>query len=169
MADIDLWLKHEVRPSNGFKYYSYILCYVDDILCIHHDSMAVLNKLEKYFKLKPGLTGDPDMCLWAKLCRITLRNGAVTWGMSPLNYLREAAKNCANYVKDNFPDKYTFPDHAENPFVMVYEAVMDTSKALDPAEASYFQFMISVMRWMVEIGRIVSTVVSPCLSSKGTS
>ena len=47
MADQYLWLKHEVRPSNGFEYYSYILCYVEDIFCIHHDSMAVLNKLDK--------------------------------------------------------------------------------------------------------------------------
>ena len=34
------------------------------------------------------------------------------------------------------------------------EAVMDTSKSLDPAEASYFQYIIGVMRWMVGIGRI---------------
>ena len=63
MADPDLWLKPELRLSNGSEYYSYILCYVDDILCIRHDSMAVLNKLEKYFKLNPGSTGDPDMYL----------------------------------------------------------------------------------------------------------
>ena len=37
---------------------------------------------------------------------------------------------------------------------MGYEAVTDTSKALDPADASYFQSIIGVMRWMVEIGRI---------------
>ena len=44
---------------------------------------------------------------------------------------------------------------------MGYEAVTDTSKALDPAEASYFQSIIGVMRWMVEIGRIdIATEVS---------
>ena len=37
---------------------------------------------------------------------------------------------------------------------MGYESVMDTSKALDPAEASYFQYIIGVMPWMVENGRI---------------
>ena len=47
MADPDIWLKPEVIPSDRFEYYSYILCYVEDILCIHHDSMAVLNKLDK--------------------------------------------------------------------------------------------------------------------------
>ena len=28
MSDPDLWLKPEVIPSDGFEYYSYILCYV---------------------------------------------------------------------------------------------------------------------------------------------
>ena len=54
MADPKLWLEPEVRPSNVFEYYSYILCSLDDILCIHHDSIANLNKLDKYFKLKLG-------------------------------------------------------------------------------------------------------------------
>ena len=74
--------------------------------------------------------------------------------MIPLKYVREAAKNCAKHVKDNFPGKYTFPARAEYPFDMGYEAVMDTSKSLDPSEASYFRSIIGIMRWMVEIGRI---------------
>ena len=88
----DLWLKPEIRPINGFDYYSYILCYVDKILFIHHDSMDVLNKMDKYFKLKLVSTGDPGMYLGAKLWRMTLRNGVVAWGMSPSKYVREAAK-----------------------------------------------------------------------------
>ena len=44
---------------------------------------------------------------------------------------------------------------------MGYEAIMDTYKDLDPAEASYFQSIIGVMRWMVEIGWIdIATEVS---------
>ena len=36
LADPDLWM----RPQNvgNFKYYSYILCYVDDIVVVHHDA-----------------------------------------------------------------------------------------------------------------------------------
>ena len=47
MADPDLWLEPEVRTRDGFEYYSYILCYVDDILFIHHDSIDVLKNLDK--------------------------------------------------------------------------------------------------------------------------
>ena len=34
-ADPDVWLKAETKTSDGSKYYSYILLYVDDVLCIH--------------------------------------------------------------------------------------------------------------------------------------
>ena len=41
-ADLDLRLKPEIRPEDGVQYYSYLLFYVDDILCIHHNADAVL-------------------------------------------------------------------------------------------------------------------------------
>ena len=71
--------------------------------------------------------------------------------MSPSKYVFESANNCAKHANDNFPGKYNLPSCAENPFVMGYGAVMDTSKSLDPAEVYYFQSIIGVMRWMVEI------------------
>ena len=49
MADPDLWLVPEIRPKDGVKYYSYLLCYVDDILCIHHNANAMLEWLHKFF------------------------------------------------------------------------------------------------------------------------
>ena len=54
LADPDLWFKAETRPSDGFEYYSYMLLYVDDCLCVHHDGEAVLNELDQYFKMKDG-------------------------------------------------------------------------------------------------------------------
>ena len=41
-ANLDLWLKSEIRPEDGVQYYSYLLCYIDEILCIHHNEDAVL-------------------------------------------------------------------------------------------------------------------------------
>ena len=63
LADTDLWYKAEVRPDDGFEYYSYIICYVDDILVIHHNSLSILKILDYYFKLKPSSTGDPGIYL----------------------------------------------------------------------------------------------------------
>ena len=57
-ADPDLWWKPETRPQDKFEYYSYTLHYVDDILFIHHNPDGVLNKLNGYVQLKPGLVSN---------------------------------------------------------------------------------------------------------------
>jgi hypothetical protein len=36
-ADRDLWMKPETRPDDGVLYWAYILIYLDDIFCVHHD------------------------------------------------------------------------------------------------------------------------------------
>jgi hypothetical protein len=93
LADPDLWYKPMVRPEDGFKYYAYMLCCVDDILSVHHDAMSVLNELNYYFKSKPGSIGDPGIYLDAKLRKVILPNSAEAWGISPSKYIQEAVKN----------------------------------------------------------------------------
>ncbi len=56
-ADPDLWLKAVTRPEDNVQYYAYILCYVDDILCIHHDPMSVMKEINGYLPLKPSAVG----------------------------------------------------------------------------------------------------------------
>ena len=73
-ADPDLWLKSEIRPEDGVIHYSYLLCYVYDILCIHHNADSVREWLHKSFPIQPGF-GNPDMYLGAKLCKTRLHNG----------------------------------------------------------------------------------------------
>ncbi len=43
-VDPNLWLIAVTRPDNNVHYYIYILWYVDDILCINHDPMSVMNE-----------------------------------------------------------------------------------------------------------------------------
>jgi hypothetical protein len=66
-ADPDLWLKAVTRPDNNVRYYAYIPCYIDDILCIYHDPMSVLNEINSYLPLKPSSVGNLDIHLGAKL------------------------------------------------------------------------------------------------------
>jgi hypothetical protein len=42
IADQDLWMKAEIRPDDGHKYYAYVLLYVDDIWVAHHDTELCL-------------------------------------------------------------------------------------------------------------------------------
>ena len=108
-ADPDLWLKPETRPDDGVRYYSYILCYVDDILCIHHDAMKVLGRINKYLPLKSESVGDPDIYLGAKLRQTQLPNGVWAWALSPSIYVNQAVKNCETHLKDNYDGKYSLP------------------------------------------------------------
>jgi hypothetical protein len=93
-ADSNLLLKAGTRPEDNVHYYAYILCYVADILCIHHDPMSVTNEINGYLPLKPNSVGDPDIYLGAKLKQTQLPNGVMAWGLSPSNYVVQAVKNC---------------------------------------------------------------------------
>ncbi len=66
-ADPDMWLKAVTRPEDNVPYYAYILCYIDDILCIHHDPMSVMKEINGYLPLKPSSVGNPDIYLGTKL------------------------------------------------------------------------------------------------------
>ncbi len=89
-ADPDLWLKAVTKPEDNVRFYAYILCYVDDIVCIHHDPMSVMKEINGYLPLKPSSVGDPDIYLSAKLNETQLPNGVMAWGLSPSKYVVQA-------------------------------------------------------------------------------
>ena len=64
-----------VRPEDNFKYYAYMLLYVDACLVIHHDVEMTLTELDHYFAMKKGSIRDPDIYLGAKLRAVELNNG----------------------------------------------------------------------------------------------
>ena len=63
LADADLWLK--AQNQDGIDYYSYIFFYVDDIMVINHDARPILDRIDKFMKLKESSGGDPDIYLGA--------------------------------------------------------------------------------------------------------
>ena len=50
-TDLDLWLRPEVNPDS-FGYYEYILCYVDNMLCISHNPRKSMKRIWEYFNIK---------------------------------------------------------------------------------------------------------------------
>ena len=107
-----------------------------------------------YMKLKVGSVDDPDIYLNAKLRKVTMDNGNKAGGISPSKYVHEADRNCKNYLKERFPADHELIKYAPNQFPLGCEPEMDTSPELLPNEASYFQTLIHVMRWVVELGRV---------------
>jgi Reverse transcriptase (RNA-dependent DNA polymerase) len=163
-ADGDLWYKSMIRPDDGFEYYAYILLYVDDCLCIHHDPKGELTRLDKYFMMKPGSIADPDMYLGAKLRKIQLANGVWSWSQSASKYVQQAVNNFETcLVKHKYCRK--LPKRASGPWLRDYRPELDESKELNHDMASEYQTQIGVLHWIVELGRIdiiteVSTLAS---------
>ncbi len=138
---------------------------VDNILCIHHDALSVLTQINRYLPLKPTSVGDPDIYLGAKLKETQLPNGIFAWGMSPSKYVNQAVKNCQTHLTAKLNDKYKILTRADNPFPTNYCPDTDVTEPLDPECSSFYQHLISVMRWMVELGRVdIATEVSMLLS-----
>ena len=151
-ADSDLWLKKKTG-KDGKEYYSYVLLYVDDCLVIDEDAIAVLHSIDKFFPMKKGSIGDPDVYLGTKLRKVKLDNGVECWSMSPTKYVTEAIKTVKKHVLDKYGIR-TLPKSGSGAWPNNYIAELDETNELDVQEANYYQSLIGVLHWMVEIGRV---------------
>jgi hypothetical protein len=149
------------RPDDGFEYYAYMLLYVDDVLCIHHDAMAQIARLDKYFQMKKPY-GDVDMYLGSKVRKCTMPNGVEAWGLSPAKYIKASVDNVKQYLA---PLGLSLPKRAPTPFPSGYDPDTDASDLASEEEASYMQQQIGVLRWIVELGRIDIITEVSCISS----
>ena len=52
---------------DGFKYYEYVLVYVDDILAVSRNPKVIMDYLESKYMLKKDLIKEPDSYLGAKV------------------------------------------------------------------------------------------------------
>lgn len=164
IADQDLWMKPETRPDDGYKYYSYCLLYVDDILVVHHDGVRALQEIDHFFKMKPGSIRDPEFYLGAKLRQTTLPNGVHAWAMSPSKYIQSAVLNVKEYHRRMYPTR-TWSKRTSGPFPLNYYPELDVTPELDVQAANFYQTQIGVLRWCVELGRIdIITEVSELAS-----
>jgi hypothetical protein len=70
-------------------------------------------------------------------------------------------KNCQAHLTDKLHDRYRLPLRADNPFPCDYVPEIDTTDPLDPECSSFYQHLIGVTRWMVELGRVdIATKIS---------
>jgi hypothetical protein len=163
-AGPDLWLK-EQTDKKGKRYYAYILCYVDDLLVIHHHPKKVLDWINEYLPLKVDSVGPPEFYLGAKLKKEEFDDKTTAWGLSPAKYVQTAVKNCEAYLKDKLNATYSLPKKAENPFPYDYNPDEDVLMLLDMPTATYYMQLIGILRWMCELGRLDICCETSMLSS----
>jgi hypothetical protein len=149
IADPDVWMRPATKPT-GEEYYEYMLCYVDDILCISYEPNRAMDEIRSSLKFKNDKTEEPEFYLGANLKRKVL-NGKSVWTMSSADYLKAAIENVEAQLKDRGE---RLPTRATTPMVMSYRPEIDDSHELDPEGLTHFQELIGILRWACEIGRV---------------
>jgi hypothetical protein len=163
-------MQPEVCPSDGVSYYAYVLLYVDDVLVLYHDSTDVLLRLDKYFKMKPGSIGDPDVYLGATIKQMRLAKGVMVWASSPLKYVWALVDAVTKYLTNLGDRRWSMPEKAANPFPGDDEPELDTTLILNPELSPWYASLIGMLQWMVEIGQVnIITEVSKMASQMALS
>ena len=161
-ADPEVWMR-EAQKDDGTPYWEYVLLYVDDCLCISMDGERVLrNEIGKYFLLKEKSIGPPDIYLGNKITKVTLEGGVDTWAFSSSQYVQNAVNNVESFLKTK---GQSLPRRATSPFSPNYQPEIDITAELCPTMAAYFQSLVGILRWIVELGRVDITVETSLLAS----
>ena len=148
-GDPDVWIRPAVK-SDGFEYYEMVLVYVDDIFAISHLPTKTLEQIQEEFKFKNDEIAPPDMYLGSKL-EYQQFNGAKCWTMSSEKYVNAAIENVETKLKAQ--DK-RLPKRADTPMILNYRPEEDVSAELQGTDHTYFQELIGILRWAIELGRI---------------
>ena len=153
-ADPDVWMRPALK-SDGSKVWEYVLLYTDDALVISENAESILrNELGRYFELKEESIGPPKLYLGGHLRKVQLDNGVWAWAYSSSQYVQAAVKNVEDYLAKEENKLWKFPKNAETPMTTSYRPELDVSPELRPSEAVYYQSLIGILRWIVELGRV---------------
>ena len=147
--------RRAIAKPDGFKYYDYILVYVDDILIISHDTDAHLKRIQSSYDLNPDSIGPPSRYLGADVRRVTRpgdASGREYWSVSAYTYIKNAVRNVKLLLKKGGRG---LKSTAKSPFSnSSYRPEVDTTDECDDKGASRYSQLIGVLRWAVELGRI---------------
>ncbi len=148
-GDPDVWIRAATKPD-GFKYYEMVLVYVDDILCVSHDPKATMAGIQATFKLKDDKIDKPEIYLGAQLCQKVI-NGVECWMMSSEQYIKAAITNVETKLNES---GQRLPTRCTTVLYGNYRPELDVSPELNADGVRYYQELIGVLRWAIELGRI---------------
>ena len=149
LADPDVWQRPAVK-EDGFEYYEYVLCYVDDIHTISHKAKDILKAVQAIFKLKDDKIKPPDMYLGATLS-VMEDNGIQGWCMTSDKYVKAAVENVElELARVN----QRLPSRCKTPMTVGYRPECDVSAELTSVSVQRYQELIGVLRWAAELGRV---------------
>ena len=118
--------------------------------------------MDKFFMMMKGSIRDPDIYLWAKLCKVQLDNGVFVWGIGPAKYVQEAMRNVEEHLTKEYGGR-KLPKRATAPWPSKYVSETETTPELGPKEANYYQYHIGVLHWIIitEVLKLASQMAMP--------
>ena len=151
-ADPDVWMRPAVK-TNGFEYYEYVLCYVDDVLCISGKPEETMDGIRSRFTLKDDKVSEPEDYLGAQISKMLARDGSGRkfWTMSSEKYCKAAVTNVEERLARAGK---RLPSKCRTPMTSSYAPEMEVSAELKADGVQYYQELIGVLRWACEIGRV---------------
>ena len=84
-----------------------------------------------------------------KVSKVTLENGKTACSFSSLQYVQAAVANVEKNLKQT---NKSLPVKALIPLSNTYRPEIDVSTKLDPVDTAYYQSLIGILEWIVELG-----------------
>ncbi|CAJ1966194.1 unnamed protein product [Cylindrotheca closterium] len=168
-ADPNVWMRPAMK-DDGSEYWEYVLLYTDDALCVSMNPERVLRKeLGKYFELKEESIGPPKIYLGSNVRKVELDTGVQCWAFGSSQYVQAAVKNVERYLNDRSKagdERFKLKPKAMTPMQTSFRPELDVSPELEPSDASYYQSLIEVLRWIVELGKVDICLECSLISSQ---
>ena len=156
VADPDVWLRPATK-SDGEQYYEYIVCYVDDVLGVYADARTLMEDIQRDLKFKKNKMEPPSMYLGARL-KLKQLNGKKVWTMCRKDYVKVAINNIEGQLKNK---RMKLPGKATTPTDNKYIPELDDNPELHDNDITFYQEIIGMLRWAIEIGRVdINTEIS---------
>ena len=133
---------------------------MDDIICISDNPSIAMTQLQgQGIKFKNDEHKSPDTFLGSQLQFKRQINTPECWCMSSTKYVNEAIKTLEETLQSKYPnqktgDKMRLSTSATVPINKHYKAELDTSQFLDVDDTRWYQELIGILRWAVELGRV---------------
>jgi len=106
-----------------------------------------LYEIDRYFPMKKGSIGDPDIHLRSKLRTVTLCNGVKAWSASPSKYVQEAVRILETYLSIQGKG-VQLPKRATAPWPTEYVSELDDTPELGAEMISHYQSLVGILHWM---------------------
>ena len=100
--------------------------------------------------------------------KVELKTGVKCWEFGSYQYVQASVKITEKYLRDLHAigdTRYRLPKRARTPMQTSYRPELDVTPDLSCKYASYFQSLIGVLRWIVELGRVDICLECSILSS----